>query len=73
MSNTAYTQEDLQRLDRNIANGILNLRTSDGRRIEYKSTEDQLKARAHMQAQLDAANRTNPLRRVRRYFTRTGH
>jgi arginase family enzyme len=47
----AYTQADLDRLDRAIASGVLTVEVA-GRRMTYHSVDELLKARSHVAAQL---------------------
>lgn len=41
----AFTQTDLDRIERAIARGERSVRHSDGRTVEYRNVEDLLKAR----------------------------
>lgn len=49
----AWTQTDLDKLDRAIAKGQLKVRFAD-RQVEYQTTDDLLKARAAISAELSA-------------------
>lgn len=51
---SAYTQVDLDNLDRMIVSGVLST-TYDGKRIEYRSMTDLIKARASVAGALAAA------------------
>lgn len=48
------TQADLDNLDRMIASGVLST-FYDGKKIEYRSMSDLMRARAHVAGQLQAA------------------
>lgn len=48
------TQADLDNLDQMIASGVLSA-FYDGKKIEYRSMDDLLRARAHLAGQLQAA------------------
>lgn len=50
----AFTIDDLTALDRAIASGELTVRTAD-RLVEYRSTDDLLKARDRIAAELAAS------------------
>lgn len=63
---TAYTAADLQRLDAAIAKGVTEWEMA-GQRIRYRSVDDMLKARAHIEAQIAAASSTPSS--ARRRFT----
>lgn len=60
----AWTQQDLENLQRNMASGILVLRTSDGRRAEYRSITEMERVEARMIKQLNATTRKARQRRV---------
>lgn len=47
------TQADLDNLDQMIASGVLST-LYDGKKIEYRSMDDLLRARAHLAGQLQA-------------------
>lgn len=47
-------QADLDRLDAMIASGVLST-FYDGKKIEYRSMDDLMRARAHIAAQIQAA------------------
>jgi hypothetical protein len=47
----AYTQADLDRLDRAIASGVLTVEVA-GRRMTYQDVDALLKARSHVASQL---------------------
>jgi len=68
----AWTQTDLDRIERAIATGTLEVRTSDGRRLIYRSVEELLKAKAVIEAELDKAAGTNKSR-TRRISTSQGY
>jgi len=51
----AYTQADLDSLDKAIASGALSLELA-GRKITYRSVESLLAARAHVAAELARAS-----------------
>lgn len=64
----AYTTADLDTLDRAIASGTLSLQL-DGRRVQYRSMQELLQARAHVAQQLaDAAAAANGSRRATQRF-----
>lgn len=65
---TAYTAADLMRLDAAIANGMTSLEIA-GRRISYRSIDEMLKARAHIEAQIAAASSPQPSARRRVTFS----
>lgn len=48
----AFTQADLDRLDRAIASGVQRVRYSDGSDITYRSLDEMERARARIAAQL---------------------
>lgn len=41
----AWTQTDLDRLERAIAAGVLEVTTSDGKKVRYQSMDDLVRAR----------------------------
>lgn len=47
----AYTQADLERLDRAIANSQLEVQY-DGKRVRFRSTDELMRARAHVEREL---------------------
>lgn len=51
------TQADLDRLDAMIASGVLST-FYDGKKIEYRSMDELMRARAHIVGQLQAASAT---------------
>lgn len=53
----AYTNADLEKLDKAIAGGVLEWQ-HEGRRVRYQSMNDMLKARNHVAAQIAAAAAT---------------
>jgi hypothetical protein len=42
----AFTSADLDAIDRAIASGVLKVRFADGRQVDYRGTDDLLRARA---------------------------
>ncbi len=44
----AFTQTDLERIERAIARGERTVRHSDGRTVEYRSVDDLMKARSEI-------------------------
>lgn len=52
----AFTQTDLDALDRAIASGELSIRDSDGRQVTYRSTDELLKARDKVAGILSASS-----------------
>jgi len=62
----ALTQTDLDALDRAIASSELEVEFSDGQRVRYKSTDDLLKARAHV-ASVVASSGSTPSRSAFRF------
>lgn len=67
---SVYTQADLDKLDRAIASGQLSVQLGE-RRVQYRSMDEMLQARRHIEAQLSAA----PKRSVYRFTftTARGH
>lgn len=61
----AYTQADLDRLDAAIAGGELSV-TVDGKSVTYRSVQDLMAAREHVQAQI-ARTAGQPRRAVFRF------
>jgi len=47
----AYTQADLEKLDRAIANSQLEVQY-DGKRVRFRSTDELMRARAHVEREL---------------------
>ena len=50
----AYSTADLQALDAAIASGELSVQV-DGRRVQYRSIDELLRARSHVEQQITAA------------------
>lgn len=63
---TSWTQEDLERLERAIASGHLNVRYGD-QSVTYQSTEAMLQIRDAMRRALGVAAATKERRRLARY------
>lgn len=51
----AYTQSDLDQLDKNIASGVKELQHSDGSRIVFRSLEEMQQARQRVSRELDGS------------------
>jgi hypothetical protein len=66
----AYQTADLQALDAAIATGELSVQV-DGRRIQYRSIEELLKARAHVASQISSASAGANRRGVYRFTMTT--
>jgi hypothetical protein len=64
---SVYTQADLDSLDRAIATGQLSVQFGD-RRIQYRTMDEMLQARRHIESQLSSA----PKRSVFRFTFATG-
>lgn len=61
----AWTQTDLDRIDRVIAAGELTVRFADGKMVTYRSMADLQRAKAAIKAEIDAAaNGGQPVRRT---------
>lgn len=63
---TSWTQEDLERLERAIASGHLNVRYGD-QSVTYQSTEAMLQIRDAMRRALGVTAATKERRRLARY------
>lgn len=61
----AFTQTDIDTLDRAIASGELTIRFADGREITYRSVAELRSARSLMQGDVAAAGGTRLIRQVR--------
>lgn len=62
----AYSQTDLDNLDAAIASGHLIVHV-EGRRVEYRSLDELMRARAHVSAQITAATAGSTRRGVYRF------
>lgn len=62
----AYSQSDLDNLDAAIASGQLVVQV-EGRRVEYRSLADLMRARAHVEQQMTAASAGSSRRGVFRF------
>lgn len=51
----AFTQADLDAINRVIAAGELTVRFADGKMITYRSTDDLMRARSTIKGELEAA------------------
>ena len=60
----ATTQEQIDALKAAIGQGARTVRFADGRSLEYRSVDDQLKALAALEADLAAATDTPVVRRI---------
>ncbi len=56
----AFTTTDLAAIDAAIASGELSIRAADGRTVTYRSTDELLKARDVIKADLAAAAKPRP-------------
>lgn len=56
----AFTQDDLDRIERAIARGERSVRYSDGRSVEYRSMDDLMVARGEIQRALAVATKPRP-------------
>jgi hypothetical protein len=61
----AFTSSDLSTIDAAIATGALRVKFADGREVMYQTGADLLKARALIQAEVNAASATPPQRMTR--------
>lgn len=59
----AYTQSDLDRLDRAIADGALQVTLADGSMTRYRDLAELKEARRHVAAQISAGEGSTPRRR----------
>lgn len=59
----AYTQSDLDRLDRAIADGALQVTLADGSMPRYRDLAELKEARRHVAAQISAGEGSTPRRR----------
>lgn len=62
----AWTQTDLDRLETAIASGVLEVTTSDGKKVKYQSLADLLRARDIVVRSLAARGPSSSLVRHRR-------
>jgi roadblock/LC7 domain-containing protein len=56
----AFTTSDLAAIDAAIASGELSIRGADGKTVTYRDTDDLLKARAVILADMAAAAKPRP-------------
>jgi hypothetical protein len=52
----AFSSADVDAIDRAIASGVLKVRFSDGRQVDYRTTDDLLKARAFVAGAVPQSN-----------------
>lgn len=64
----AYTQSDLDNLDKAIAKGYLTVRHSDGKQITYRTVDEMVKARDLIKKELA---KSDGKRRRRAFVART--
>lgn len=55
----AWTQSDLDSLDKAIRSGALTVRRADGSQVQYRSLDEMLRIRAEMQAAVAPSSTTN--------------
>jgi hypothetical protein len=61
----AYTSTDLTNIERAIASGVLEVVTSDGKKVRYQSLADLMRVRDYVAAQLAPTNRKASVSYVR--------
>ena len=64
----AFTQADLDTINKAIGNGALEVRFAD-RTVTYRSMEELLKAKANIEAELSSAGTTPMVRQIRPIVT----
>lgn len=63
----AFTTDDIAKLERAIASGVLTVRYAD-RTVTYQTTRDMMAALKQMRAEVDAAAGTAPRKRTMRVY-----
>lgn len=53
----AYTQQDLDNIEKAIANGVLSVRHSDGKQVTYRSMDELKEVRALIKKSLNQTKR----------------
>jgi len=61
----AFTQDDLTAINDAIATGELEVQFADGKRVRYRSINELMRAKQHIQESLDAKGGKAPKRGVR--------
>jgi len=64
----AFSQSDLDAVNTAIATGAMRVRFGDGREVQYQSGADLLRAKAAIEAELDASSASPPSRMTRVVF-----
>lgn len=66
----AFTQADLDNVNRAIASGVTEVRFADGRLVTYRGVKDLMIAKSDIEAELFSSSQSTIVRQIRPIVTR---